>query len=108
MKRLIVQLQPQRANGLKIQKTVNKIKKLARKAPGVIEVKVHRGEDKGPYTDISFSTSDVRALWKTLKAELDVNPALRASSIVYCQGKQGWDDYLLLHSFDKSEPFDTL
>ncbi len=30
------------------------------------------------------------------------------ATIITCQGKRGWDDYLLLHHFDLSEPLDEI
>jgi len=35
-------------------------------------------------------------------------PYLSKTSIVVCEGNNGWDDYLLLHHFDKSEDIDNL
>ena len=61
--------------------------------------RVAKGNDKGPYINVSFAASDLKALWRAVRKEL-VRLGLQGGSIVTCTGKDGWNDYLLLHHFD--------
>jgi hypothetical protein len=57
---------------------------------------------------VDFEAEDAVELWMAVRAELRAVPGLAAAAIVCCQGAQGWDDYLLLHHFDPTEPLDRL
>src|SRR5690242_19833636 len=61
--------------------------------------RITRGNDQGPYINVSFTASDLKPLWQAVRQEL-VRLGLQAGSIVTCTGKDGWNDYLLLHHFD--------
>lgn len=62
------------------------------------------------YRDLAFRTSDRATLWRVLQPALYDDPvhgaALADATIVICQGDEGWDDYLLLHHFDREQPLD--
>jgi hypothetical protein len=62
------------------------------------------------YRDLAFRTHDLAALWQVLQPALYDDPlhgaALADATIVICEGEQGWDDYLLLHHFDREQPLD--
>ena len=58
-----------------------------------------RGDDKGPYINVSFTAAELKPLWQAVRNEL-VRLGLQAGSIVACTGNDGWNDYLLLHHFD--------
>jgi hypothetical protein len=61
--------------------------------------RVVRGNDQGRYINVSFVAADLKPLWQAVRMEL-VQLGLQAGSIVTCTGKDGWNDYLLLHHFD--------
>jgi hypothetical protein len=61
--------------------------------------RVAKGIDKGPYINVFFTAPDLKPLWQAVRTEL-VRLGLQAGSIVTCTGKDGWNDYLLLHHFD--------
>jgi len=67
----------------------------------------HGKEDDVPYTNMNFDIEDVVLLWSFVKPQLDVEKLLSVS-IVVCEGSDGWDDYLLLHSFDPDEKKDVV
>jgi hypothetical protein len=101
MKRLHIQIQPARTPGLDADAAVARLTTLA-------EAVVTRGEEAGPYINVSFRPADVGALWSAVQDQVRADPALAASSIVCCEGEHGWDDYRLLHHFDPSEPLDEV
>lgn len=69
---------------------------------------VSQGNDRGPYINLDFESDDPKADWMKIQAWLEDVKGLRISCIVTCQGRHGWDDYLLLHHFDPDEPCDDL
>ena len=64
-------------------------------------------EDGISYVTMNFAIEDVFLLWDLVKTQLDVRN-LRSAAIVTCEGSNGWDDYLLLHSFDPDEKIDEI
>lgn len=69
------------------------------------------GHDGHAYLNLNFQTSDVRKLWKRLKTQLydgAQSKALQRSSMAMCEGKYGWDDYLLLYHYDPNVDRDVL
>jgi hypothetical protein len=63
------------------------------------DYRVVKGNDRGPYINVYFSAPDLKPLWQAIRKEL-VRSGLQAGCIVTCTGKDGWNDYLLLHHFD--------
>ena len=57
--------------------------------------------------DVTFATRDRAATFEWLKLFLRELKVLKGSIIV-AQGDRGWDDYLLLHHFDRNEKLDSL
>jgi hypothetical protein len=102
MRQLNIQLQPTRSPGLDVSAAVAQLRGLATGAW------VSAGEDDGPDIDIGFKADDPAGLWAAIREQFRMVPALAAAAIVVCQGERGWDDYLLLHHFDPSEPLDEL
>jgi hypothetical protein len=76
------------------------------------ELEITQGNDDGPYINYDFRTRDLARLWEVLQTQvfLDraIGPALARASIATCEGNHGWDDYLLLHHYDRSLALDTL
>ncbi len=66
----------------------------------------NEGHDEGPYINFTFLAKNSAALWKTIQKEILANPdfgtTLSKSAIIVCEGKKGWDDYLLLYHFDQA------
>lgn len=101
MKRLHIQIQPARSPGLDAEAVVARFQPLA-------ESKVIRGEEAGPYINVDLRAADLQALWSAVREQIRTDEALAASVIVCCEGEQGWEDYLLLHHFDPTQPLDNL
>jgi hypothetical protein len=102
VKRLHIQIQPNRSPGLDATQAVAHLHRLGD------DVRVTRGEDRGPYLNIDFATANISALWAAIREQLRAMPEVARAAIVVCEGQQGWDDYLLLHHFDPAEPLDQL
>lgn len=69
-------------------------------------VSVASGDDSGAYYNLTIESKDLGALWPLLRDEVAANHQIRI--IVTCEGEDGWNDYLLLYHYDKSEVVDTL
>ena len=65
-------------------------------------------EENGRYINIDYKTLELLKLWELVKDELRLVSGLAESTIVVCQGQHGWDDYLLLHHFDPTQPLDLV
>jgi hypothetical protein len=95
---LCVQLQPERSR----ENTDEALRRLG----ALPEFKyVNEGVDREEYINIGFETIAPAALWTKIRACLKAAKFLDGA-IVCCEGKWGWDDYLLLHHFDSKEPLD--
>jgi hypothetical protein len=70
------------------------------------------GFDNGPYINLYFDTPSLPEAWPIIWSQFyedaRIGTFLRASSIATCEGKNGWDDYLLLHHFDPTESVDDI
>ena len=66
----------------------------------VESVDVQHGEDEGPYFNVTFETPDPKILWPTAREAL-VRLGLQRAAIATCTGTRGWDNYVLLHHFDR-------
>lgn len=104
-----VQLQPERAGNLDLDRVCADAEQLAGEEATATRFAVVRGEG---YVNLMFSTREPAALWSVLWRRLYHDPAfgvaLRDCSMVVCEGEHGWDDYRLLHHFDPEQSLDTL
>ena len=111
MKQLTLQFQPDSAAFVDVAVVREGMSAIAL-LNGVAESWVDEGDDEGPYVNFSFSSADIAALWAhvqaTMAADTELGNALRAASMVMCEGERGWDDYLLLYHFDPSVERDEL
>ncbi len=60
------------------------------------------GVDQDRYINISFTAADPKLFWATLREQL-VRLGLQGACIVTCTGRDGWNDYLLLHHFEPQQ-----
>jgi len=70
------------------------------------------GDDGGRYVNLILTTSDGAKTWNRIHSQMIESELpggeLRDAMIVTMTEQEGWDDYLLLHHFDRSEPLDVL
>jgi hypothetical protein len=68
------------------------------------------GFDDHAFVTLMFKTNHPKRLWNLLHQQLyqasAVGRFMQASSIAICEGRHGWEDYLLLHHFDAGERCD--
>lgn len=106
MTALTVQVQPALSPGLDMAEAVARLTRAGEHTGA--RVRVEEGFDRVAYVNLDFVAGAVAALWAAVQAELRAVPGLAEAAIACCQGEYGWDDYLLLHHYDPSEPLDQL
>jgi hypothetical protein len=103
-------VQPNRAPDLDLAAVLALFASAAEQADA--ELEVTEGEDGGPYVNYDFQTRDLARLWEILQGQVfwdeTIGPHLARASIATCEGNRGWDDYLLLHHYDRTLTLDTL
>ena len=111
MKTLNVQIQPDLVTDIDAENIVELLMSLAKDTSLVQESHVTSGSDDGCYINVDFQTPDAPRLWQAIQSTLCLTPEkkspISSTIIVVCEGEDGWNDYLLLHHFDKSEAIDT-
>lgn len=109
MTEFCIQLQPERAPEVDFEAIKQWAGSFADSSSFVTDFWIDAGDD---YINLRFSTDMPKLFWHAFAAEfLDCNTEgqlNRSCCIAYCQGRRGWDDYLLLHHFDPTEPLDRL
>lgn len=71
---------------------------------------IDMGNDGGRYENILFEAESPEDALLKLRAVFDspdAGLAARRSCIVTCEGERGWDDYVLLHHYDRTLIVDT-
>jgi len=106
--KIIVQLQPALVPELNVASAVEELRSLGTRNRLASRVRVSGGYDKGLYINVDYDSGNVKRLWGRLQRKLRADDRLAQCTIVCCQGKAGWDDYLLLHHFDSDVPLDEL
>ena len=110
MKTLSVQILPDLLPNTDVQAIVVKLENLSSQTSVQNSSRGSGAEDN--YINVNFVTADVPALWKTIESTLGFSSSTSSpisnGIIVVCEGDLGWDDYLLLYHFDKSEVIDRL
>ena len=111
MSELCIQIQPNRAPALDMASVRGACDVLAAREAIVGGLTSFEGDDDGPYLNLIFETTDLPALWEMLRSRLFQDKIfgtlMNKASIVTCEGSRGWDDYLLLHHFDRTEVLDN-
>jgi len=106
MAELIVQIQPERLP-LFEDTAVETLCSAPAFSALIQDTKVRKGQDKGAYINVHFTTDAPKDFWPELRQQL-VRLGLQGGSIVTCTGKDGWNDYLLLHHYDPSQAKERL
>jgi hypothetical protein len=107
---LSIQVQPERSQGLDLDRLVEVCTEIAAMQDLVIHHGFNRGVDKSPYLNFTFGTPRATSLWRVIQARLyedaELGPHLRAASMAMCSSAEGWADYLLLYHFDPDVKLD--
>lgn len=102
MKYFHIQIQPERSPDYKRGKVDFFLEGIG------ITPEVSKGNDNGRYINFDFAVKEPKIFWDNLKAFILNDSSVCNSSIVCCEGDSGWDDYYLLHHFDKSLELDEI
>lgn len=103
MRSVAVQFQPDR-----VRQDEERVRQALRAA--LPHAKVSVGEGDGRYENFVFEAASADDGMSKLRVVLDspdVGRAARASCIVTCESEQGWNDYLLLHHYDRTLVLDA-
>ncbi len=106
MKCLSIQLQPELDTTFDEKDVIDLVRSIGRSP------EIDIGDDNGKYINLNFFTENLRLLWDELKTgfkkDKELGKWIDKVAIIVCEGNSGWDDYLLLLHYDKSEAIDTL
>ncbi len=67
-----------------------------------------KGYDSGEFINLNIKTNNVKKLWVKIEKYLKKHSEFCNSTIITCEGSQGWDNYFLLHHFDSREKLDEI
>ena len=102
MKYLSIQLQPE------INEAASKKEALSALSGAGYKMEVNERQDNGKYINFNIKSDNLKDTWLKIKDLYLSNPHLASASIITCEGSEGWDNYLLLHHFDKSMELNEL
>lgn len=71
-------------------------------------LEIFEGDDDGPYINLNLKVKHPMTFWLEQKSRLMGCAGFNMSSIVTCEGENGWVDYLLLHHFDPGVKCDEI
>ena len=100
--KLHIQFQPDLVIGLDLSEFTDILKSES------VDFSVTKGNDDGEYINYDFSSTNIKESWELLKSIFEKDKKLVQSSIVCCEGCNGWDDYLLLSHYDPNEKIDEI
>jgi hypothetical protein len=103
-----VQVQPERAKRLDIAAANESLRRLAKNRTLVRRFKFEEGSDNGSYMNFNYLTTRPTDLWEALRSGPLRSRLLRSAAMVVCEGANGWDDYLLLHHWDRRLKLDAV
>jgi hypothetical protein len=110
MTHFYIQIHPHRSPQLDLAGVRSECESLAAEKAWVRRFSWEEGYDNHAYINLMFETDYPKLLWKLLYEQLyqarSFGQLIQASSIAMCEGRHGWDDYLLLHHFDPEQRCD--
>jgi hypothetical protein len=110
MTEFCIQIHPHRCRQLDLANVLSQFEHLSTNRSWIRRCSTERGRDDHAYVKLTFETDCPKLFWQLLCEQFYQTRALgqfmRAASIVTCEGRRGWDDYLLLHRFDAGVSYD--
>lgn len=74
------------------------------------EIDTDEGDDEN--INLNFFTEDIRHFWsdfeKGVLNDSELGDWVKNTTVIVCEGDEGWDNYLLLWHYDESEATDSL
>jgi len=112
MTQFCIQIHPHRSPQLDLASLLSECECLATDKALLRRFSWQEGFEDHAYVSLTFDTDHPKPLWKLLNEQLYQASAfgrfMQVSSIATCEGRHGWDDYLLLHHFDAGQKCDEL
>jgi len=112
MTQFCIQIHPHRSPQLDLAGLRSECERLATDKALLRRFSWREGFDDHAYVNLMFDTDHPKLLWTLLNERLYQASALgtlmQASSIATCEGRRGWDDYLLLSHYDAGQKCDEL
>lgn len=109
MHTICCQIQIDRLTTLTEERINDLVRNISNQTPNV---SFESGGDHGRYINLFVVSDDAVAAWDAINTSLladhTIGNEIRTSAIVTMTGRNGWDDYLLLHHFDPIQPLDTI
>lgn len=106
MKVINIQIQHKRVPNFNVKKALDLLATFAQESQHIRDMKVD-SNPRRTYININYLSIDWRKTWSEIKKKVlgnkNVGPFLKAGSIIICEGRHSWDDYLLLHHFDEKK-----
>jgi len=102
MKYISIQIQPDR------DESANKDEAISILTSAGFTPEIQEGEDDGKYINLNIKSDNLKDTWAKIKDSLINLSQYSKSSIVVCEGSEGWDNYLLLHHYDSSQTTDEI
>jgi len=110
VKTLSIQIQTDLTSESDVRAALDALKPIANDVSLIRRVQETEATTENNYINVNFETSDAQRLWVVLQSVLHLNtepkPTIASALIVVCEGSHGWNDYLLLHHYDKSQSVD--
>jgi len=104
MAELCIQIHPHRAVGFDVTDVRSFCEALANREALVRSFAFVDGTDEHYYANLMFETDHLHKLWSLLQRQLyqshAFGEAMQQCSMAVCEGRHGWDDYLLLRHYD--------
>lgn len=110
MRSLSIQVHPERAPGIDMEKITRAFQAFVEREELVKHHVFSSGNDGGAYFNYTFGTPQAAELWaaieKNLYHSLAFGSHLRKASMVMCSGETGWVTYSQWYHFDPAVPLD--
>jgi L-threonylcarbamoyladenylate synthase len=112
LKKICIQIKSYRFSDFELELIQAIGEEIASNKELISHFEIQKEKDKEKYMNIMFETNALKNLWYQIQTkffqDLAIGLILGKSSIVVCEGKKGWDDYLLLYHFNKLQKLDNL
>ena len=110
MRSLSIQVQPERAPGIDMEKISRAFQAFVENGELVKHHAFSSGNDGGEYFNYTFGTPQAAELWAAIEQHLynslEFGSHLRRASMVMCSSETGWDTYSQWFHFDPAVPLD--
>ena len=113
MKRVIsVQIHPNRIPKVSVENLIAQFYMITKNSKEVRAIKIEVNLTRPKYINVNYKTNDTKKTWRAIQEKVlnvkRVGALIKAGSIIMCEGRKSWKDYLLLHHYDVKQKVDEL